>query len=619
MRSKKLFFILFVISVQVVSAQSKKLDSLRRMVKVMPEDSLKCETYLDIAYLLYSGEESELFAQKALRVAKTINSTRLIGKSYHRLAWCHGYDEVDKKTAYLDSATIKFAEINDYYGLGSVHDTRGILLKVYGSLDEAFLSFNQSLDYFSKIPDAEREASVLNHWAIAEYTGGNTEEALKKYLRALDFRLKETPKSHLETAKLYQGIGEVHRINGDLDLATINYLKGYDNRREVENIGVVESMLSIASMIYETAEKKVDTTEIVNIIKDHGFNGSLHLIQIAEKTKGVSDRIGFQNSIMDVKRMRFLLNKDFKAAYQLLVEQKKIQEEYKLSESSLEAMADMKVKFEKDQLKLQLLEEEVINQKSEDRMMLILFSLATLLLIAIIGLLYYQNRVKAGQLELSGAQREQQIVSMRSMLEGQEKERSRIARDLHDGLGNLLSSLKMNIGSLQINFDDTNSKKIYGSASQMIDEACTEVRKIAHEMMPQALKKLGLMKALEDLVLKTDALYDFDAEFHVHGEAKSFDDNTNVMLYRIVQEALNNIVKYSKAKEVLVQVNFSDEWFDLAIEDDGIGFEPDSVNLEKGMGLKSMAFRTDFIGGVYDINSRPGSGTLITINIPINK
>ena len=177
----------------------------------------------------------------------------------------------------------------------------------------------------------------------------------------------------------------------------------------------------------------------------------------------------------------------------------------------------------------------------------------------------------------------------------------------------------MNIGSLQINFDDTNSKKIYGSASQMIDEACTEVRKIAHEMMPQALKKLGLIKALEDLVLKTDALYDLDAEFHVHGEAKSFDDNTNVMLYRIVQEALNNIVKYSKAKEVLLQVNFSNEWFDLAIEDDGIGFEPDSVNLEKGMGLKSMAFRTDFIGGVYDINSRPGAGTLITINIPINK
>ncbi|SNR58744.1 Tetratricopeptide repeat-containing protein [Maribacter sedimenticola] len=601
-----------------MNGQSKELDSLRIVVKSMPEDSVKCEAYLRIAYLLYAGEESELYANKALKLSKITKNPRLIGKSFHRLAWCLGFDQMDKKTAYLDSAAAKFSVIEDYYGLGNVSDTKAVFLTEYGSLNEALLSYQQAFDYFLKIPDAERQAGVLNNWAIAEYTSGNTKGALNKYEKALKFRLKEQPISHIDIARLYQGMGECHRINGDLDLATKNYLQGYDHRNEANNIGVVESMLSIASMIYAAAEQNIDTTSISELIQGHGFKSARHLIEIAEQFNGVAERIGFQNSIMDVKRQLYVLNKDYKTAYQLLEQQKKIQEEYKLSESSLEAMADMKVKFEKDQLKIQLLEEEVINQKSQDRMTTLLFSLGGLLLVSLIALLYYQNRVKAGQLELNEANREQQIISMRSMLEGQEKERTRIARDLHDGLGNLLSSLKVNIGSLQINFDDNNSKKIYGTASQMIDEACTEVRKIAHEMMPQSLKKLGLRKALDDLVLKMDAVHDFDAQFHVHGTEKIFDNNTNIMLFRIVQEGLNNIVKYAQAKEVLVQITYSEEWFDLTIEDDGKGFEPEAIETGKGMGLKSIAFRTDFIGGTFDLNSRPGVGTLVTINIPLD-
>lgn len=617
MQVKLLWVFLFFLSWDASMAQSNELDSLKAVVETMPEDSLKTETYLKIAYLLYAGEESERYAQKALDLAKILNSKRLIGKSYHRLAWCHGFDEMDKKTAYLDSASATFLSIGDYFGLGNVYDTKGTILMAYGSLYEAMISYQQSYDFFSEIEDEERKAAVLNNWAIAEYSLGKPNEAIVKFKKALEFRFKEIPVSHIDIARLYQGLGECYRMNGDLELATENYLKGYEHRKEAENIGVVESMLSIASMIYTAAENQLDTLSIVSQVQDYGFRNSDELIKAAENVKGVEDRIGIQESIMDVKRQRYLLEKNYEAAYELLQKQKQIQEEYKLSESSLEAMADLKVKFEKDQLTIKLLEEEVINQKKQDQVTLLIISLAGLFLISMIGFLYYQNRVKSAQIELNDAHREQQIVSMRSMLEGQEKERSRIARDLHDGLGNLLSTLKVNIGSLQIKFDDRNSEKIYVSASEMIDEACSEVRKIAHEMMPQALKKLGLRKAIEDLVLKMDATHSFDAEFHVHGTEKIFDDNTNVMLFRIVQEALNNIVKYAKANEVLVQITYSEDWFDLTIEDDGVGFDPSKIDAEKGMGLKSIAFRTEFIGGTYDLTSRPGAGTLVTINLPI--
>ena len=154
-------------------------------------------------------------------------------------------------------------------------------------------------------------------------------------------------------------------------------------------------------------------------------------------------------------------------------------------------------------------------------------------------------------------------------------------------------------------------------ASEMIDEACTEVRKIAHEMMPQALEKLGLKKALQDLVQKTEASHDFEIQLQIYGQEQILEDGINVMLYRIVQELLNNIIKYAEAKEVLVQITYSEDWLNLTVEDDGKGFDPNNVAEDKGMGLKSIAFRTQYIGGEYEIDSRPEMGTLVSINVPL--
>ncbi|MGB5189512.1 hypothetical protein, partial [Robiginitalea sp.] len=336
MRVIRLFLILFLMGFEFMAGQSRELDSLSVAIKLMPEDSLKCETYLRIAYLLYSGEASEMYAEKGLALAKKLKSPRLVGKSYHRLAWCYGLDEMDKKTAYLDSAAASFTTINDAYGLGNVFDTKGVILATYGSIEESFDAYQKAYDYFSGIPDEERKAGVLNNWAIAEYTGGNTRAALEKYQMALEYRLKEVPVSHIDIARLYQGMGECHRINGDLDLAATNYLKGYEHRKAADNIGVVESMMSIASLIYEAAEKEVDTTTISALLNEQGFQSSYDLIKSAEQTRGVLDRPGMQNAIMDVKRQKYLLNKDFEAAYNLLEQQKEFQEEYKLKASSLE-------------------------------------------------------------------------------------------------------------------------------------------------------------------------------------------------------------------------------------------------------------------------------------------
>lgn len=619
MSPKKLFLACLALLFSIQAIASPELDSLKQVVETMPDDSMKVKTLFRVVDLAYHGEEAELYAYRSLAVAKKIDNATLIGNAFIKLAFCFQLKEMEKKTAFLDSAIQIFTENKDINGLGLTYNVRGIILMDYGSLEAAHTAYQKAHDYYVSIENKERQAVILNNWGISLYMAKQPLVAIEKYKTALAYRLQEKPINPLKIARVYHGLGESNKQLGNLVEATTFYLESYKYRDQIKNIGVAESLISIANMTYEAIEKRQDTTLIMRKIQDFGFQNPMALLDSAATYPGVAERIGFQKSIMDVQRKGYLLEGNYQQAYKLLAQLKTMEEESRLSDSSIGAFADLKTQYEKEQLKTRLLEEEIINRKKESQVNLLILSLGILLSTLIIGALLYQNRLRANQLLLNAAKQEQQIISMRSMLEGQEKERARIARDLHDGLGNMLSTVKASVGSLKINFNSNKTAQIYSKASEMIDEACTEVRKIAHEMMPQALDKLGLKKALADLVSKMDNNHDFEANLQVYGKEQILADSTNVMLYRIVQELLNNIVKYAEAKEVIVQITYSDDWLNLTVEDDGKGFDPDKIAPDKGMGLRSIAFRTQYIGGEYEIDSRPNMGTLVSINVPLKQ
>lgn len=614
---KILYLCCYLVLSQLTLRANSELDSLKQVVEIMPADSQKCVTLFRIADLLYHGDVAEFYAQRSLDLAKKLNNPKLIGNAFIKLAFCHSYDEMDKKTAFLDSAVQVFTKTEDIDGLGLAYNVRGIILMNYGSLEEAESALKKAHEFYVAIGNEERQAVLLNNWGISLSMMKKPLVALEKFKVALTYRLQEQPINPIKIARVYNGLGEVNKQLGQLEEATAHYLKSYQYRNQVKNIAVAESLINIAIMTCEAAEKGQDTMLIMERIQAFGFSSSMALIDSAAAYPGVAERAGFQQSILDVRQKWHLLYGNYQQAYELLLTLKKSEEANQLSESSLEAFANLKSQFEKEQLKTRLLEEEIDNRKKENQVNLLILSLGILLSTIIIGTLIYQNRLKAKSILLTAARQEQQLIAMRSMLEGQEKERARIARDLHDGLGNMLSTLKANVGSMQINFNNQKTAQIYSKASEMIDEACTEVRKIAHEMMPQALEKLGLKKALQDLVQKTDANYEFEAQLQIYGQEQILDDGTNVMLYRIVQELLNNIIKYAEAKEVLVQITYSEDWLNLTVEDDGKGFNPTKITSDKSMGLKSIAFRTQYIGGEYEIDSRPNMGTLVSVNVPL--
>lgn len=269
----------------------------------------------------------------------------------------------------------------------------------------------------------------------------------------------------------------------------------------------------------------------------------------------------------------------------------------------------------------ELLKQELELADKERKYNLLIFVIAGIL---ITGLFIYKNQEKNKRLaekelqlaenHISTLENQQKISNMSSMIEGQEAERQRIAKDLHDGLGTLLTTVKGKILQIQTAIDELSSANIYASAQDMIDQACEEVRRISHNMMPGVLRLEGLKGAVEDIITHLEQTHDLQAYSTIEFEDQKVNEVQAHMIYRIVQEGVNNIIRHSDAKEVVIQLMEYDDHLHLLIEDDGKGFD-----LEKqasGMGLQSIRSRVAFLNGDLDINSNK-EGTSININIDL--
>jgi signal transduction histidine kinase len=200
------------------------------------------------------------------------------------------------------------------------------------------------------------------------------------------------------------------------------------------------------------------------------------------------------------------------------------------------------------------------------------------------------------------------------MFEGEQLERARIARELHDGLGALLAAARAQLASIDAGIKALEGLDLKGKADALLDNAYQEVRRIAHDMMPGALERFGLEKALGSLCAA--ATYEgFVASQRYEGPSSRLPKALEVALYRIAQEALGNSLKHGRAKHFSMHTKVLPDRVEMLLEDDGQGFDPAQVR--PGIGLDSMRARARFLGGELHLKSAPVAGTRITVNIPM--
>jgi signal transduction histidine kinase len=211
-------------------------------------------------------------------------------------------------------------------------------------------------------------------------------------------------------------------------------------------------------------------------------------------------------------------------------------------------------------------------------------------------------------------QREKQLSTLDAMLQGQEEERGRLARDLHDGLGGMLSGIQQTLFQMKGNqiLPETAATGL-NQVIAHLDASISELRHIARNMMPEALVRFGLKDALQDYCDYVQETADLTILFQSYGLEERLSQQTEVVLFRIVQELLNNVIKHAGATQAIVQVLRHENKLHLTVEDNGKGMDLAAVEKAPGVGWVNIRSRAGYLNGALDLHSLPGKGTSVSI------
>ncbi len=252
---------------------------------------------------------------------------------------------------------------------------------------------------------------------------------------------------------------------------------------------------------------------------------------------------------------------------------------------------------------------------------LLVFGLGTSIMLFMAGsivffIVFYQKRMLQNKMEKQKMEGEYQRKLLQATLESQEKERKRLASELHDSVGAMLSATKLNLNFLKSLGDDTETKQSLDETKGMIDETIDTVRRISKDLLPSSLEKFGLVEALKEFcdkisTPKTEVIFQND------DKQLSLKKEQELPLYRLVQEIVNNALKHADAKSVIISIN-QDPRFSLVITDNGKGFDVQATkkDINKGVGLYNIENRVNMLRGQVELTSVLGQGTTYKVVIP---
>ncbi len=264
-----------------------------------------------------------------------------------------------------------------------------------------------------------------------------------------------------------------------------------------------------------------------------------------------------------------------------------------------------------NQIKLQQAD---IKQKNTINYILIGTALM-ILTVSLMGYRNYKQKQKIHQQRITELEKEKQLMATEAVLKGEEQERTRLAKDLHDGLGGLLSGIKYSFQSMKGNLVMTaENAQAFERSMDMLDSSIKEMRRVAHNLMPEALVKFGLDTALKDFCNDINQSGALKISYQSIGlEGAVIEQTTTISIYRIIQELINNVLKHAAANNAIVQVSKTNNNVSITVEDDGKGFDQSQLEQAAGIGWNNIKHRVDLLKGKLDVNSQPGQGTSVLI------
>ena len=539
--------------------------------------------------------------------------------------------------ALQEKADIQLYRSKNYFEIGVAYDLKG-------ELEPAMSHLLSALEAAENLKDDKQIALIFNSLGIVNRSAGNYDKALEYYQGAKN--TYEKLNSQRDIANVLHNMGDVYMHLNDFDKG-INYtLQGKAIREEIEDyygLGYSYQNLAYAyfnhykdykkaleadSLAYEARAKVSDQSGMAISLNDMAWN----LFKLGETATALRKSkealaIARQLGARAIEKNCLNLIAQILAAQGNYEQAMTYQQQYYELKDSLfneeknRVIQELQVKYETTKKEQQLQENQlVIERRTMQRNWLLAVAiLAGLLALSVFlgfrSRLRYNQRLQAQRIR--ELEQTQKIIALNAMMQGQEEERRRVAKDLHDGLGGLLSSIKHHFRAVSEQSQQLNALPVYQKTNTMLDEAHEEVRRIAHNMMPDALAKLGLVAAIEDLAESYRGANALQISVQHFDWNERLEETLEINLFRIVQELLQNIAKHAQATQVFIQLSQFDDTLTMTIEDNGIGFDLSKAKTNGGIGLKSMESRVAYLGGTMTVETAPDKGVLTIIQIPI--
>lgn len=497
---------------------------------------------------------------KALKAAKPeANGLNNIGLIYEDL------NQPEVAEGYFKKAIEKYAQLNDTFGLGASYLNIGL---VQTNPDSSLKYLNISVPFLTKTNNTYGLSRCFNNLALAFEKKGMNKLGIKYYKESI--RLKNTNKDLYGVASTFNNIAYLFLSDSsdvyNLD-SSIYYLQKAKKKSEKNNYERLNYKLYNNFAIYYDKRQQLDSA------------------------------LKYQ-----------------KKKHSAYLEVLNLQKEEKIQE------LEIQFNIERKQNQIEALEKEKEIQKlvAQKRKSTIIGLLALVILLIILGTLVFYFFRNKQQLKYQRELTKQRELGLSATIQAAENERARIAKDLHDGIGQQLAAIKLQYTNFEHRFNH-NLPINYTEAKNfenLIDQVAKEVREISHQMMPKSLQQNGLILATEQLLHNTFNDSGINYQFEHFGFSVRLSKKIELALYRVIQELIKNIIVHAQAKNVAVQLLKTKAQVVLIIEDDGVGFSSTKKKKSDGIGLLSLQSRVSDVNGKINFEPSPKSGTLVTARIP---
>jgi len=552
-------------------------------------------------FLNLNGENEEAVKLINQSLDIRIKTNDFAGQGYSMRALGNiEYDRNDyaKALEFYLAAAPKFEKANDRKGLSGDYIWIGnVFNEGLHQFDKAAEYFNKSLALAVQLKDSSLISYNYNNLGQAYYFAKNYKQAL--YYYTLSKSIKESLQDERGLGSAYGNISNVYFDTQQYDSALLynNYAFAI-RQKQNDKKGMATSYANVAN-IY---------------IRQKNYPAALKNYQDAIK---LGQEIDFKEPIIESYNglsNYYEITGNAKEALSYFKKYKAANDSVFNSDISSQ-LSTLQTKYETVK-KQQVIDEQKFELTKKQYWLY--GSIGLLLLMALLGYSYYRRNKLKQEKRLQLEVMKQQDLATKAIISAEENERKRIAAELHDGVGQMMSAAKMNLSAIEsdITFKDEAQKISFDKVIGMVDESCKEVRSVSHQMMPNALLKSGLASAVKEFIDKIDSRI-IKINLYAEGLNERLDTDVETVLYRVIQECVNNVIKHSGANNLDISLIKDADGIAATVEDNGRGFDSGDKQKFEGIGLKNISSRVTFLKGTVDFDSSPGKGTLVAIHVPI--